>query len=228
MPLVYRKVDLNGGVPTIGAESTVIDFGADSRAYSGDVFRGPDGLLWMVATRSNYSDIWRKHVYFFKIDPSSNTVSTLAGVSKPFPLLSADTEDYILHRHDANANVTGNIPGMAADTSGRLHITFNIGAYAGSGGTTDLSPQDVYHMIVDGATVQTPFKIAELDQRYEAARCVPLAGGAMGVYYPTKENLRGGAIARRVIPAGSVVPGPEEIIRPYDPCLLYTSPSPRD
>lgn len=217
MPLVYRLISMAAGVPTMGAEATIVDFGSNSRGYSGDTFRGDDGRLWMVATRADWLDVTRKNVYLFRIDPATGTVTSLAGASKSMPLSRSDADDYILYTHDSSSSVTGNIPSMGRDAAGRLHISFNVGLAAGTGGTEDLSPQEVYHLIVDGSTVGAPFKIADLDQRYEAARCIPLAAGAMGIYYPSTEGLRGGSILRRVIPAGAVAAGAVETILARDP-----------
>lgn len=217
MPLVYRRITMASGVPTVGAAATVVDFGSNSRAYSGDTFRGDDGRLWMVASRSDWDDVTRKNVYLFRIDPDAGVVLTLGGASKPFPLSNTDANDYALYLHNTSASITSNIHGMARDAAGRIHISFNTGAAAGTGGTENLSPQEVFHLIVAGGVAGAPFKVADLDQRYEAARCIPLAAGAMGIYYPSTDGVRGGGVLRRVIPAGSDVPGPVETIIPYDP-----------
>lgn len=217
MTLVYRKVTFAGSAPEMGSESTVVDFGDDSRAYSGNAIRGDDGRIWMVASRSNYADVVRKGVYLFRIDPDAGQVLTLAGESNPFPLSNTQADSYKLYAHDESPDITGHIPAMARDSTGRLHISYNVGATAGIGGTTATSPQEVWHIIINGTSVSPPVKIADLDQRYEGAQCVPEASGAMGIYYPSLESRRGGGILRRVIPAGSMVPNAVETIKPYDP-----------
>lgn len=218
--LRYRKVSIAAGVATIAADVLVADMGDDSRWYSGDTIRGSDGLVWMIATRADYEDVSRKNVYFAKFNPDAQTITKLAGGAPlAWPVLNFHQTGFDIYQHSASSTVTGNIPAMAFDAAGRMHVSFNIGATAGSGGTGNLSQQDLMHMVVTGTTIGTPVKIGELDQRYESGRLAPLAGGAVGVYYPSKEALRGGNIMRRVIPSGLDGAGalPEETIMAYTP-----------
>lgn len=220
MTYKHRNLTFAGSVVTPSAENAVGSMGTDSRWYGGDALLRPDGYVWQVATRANYNDDYRKDVYLFKYDIAAKTVTNLNGsVTVAWPLADTDLPNFRLYQHNASTAITGNIPSMSFDDNGRVHISFNVGATAGSGGTQNLSAQDLMHLIITGTTPGTPFKIADLDQRYESGRCVPLSSGQMAVYYPTQEALRGGNIARKVIPANDNGSGisAEALVYSYSP-----------
>lgn len=131
MPLVYfATTALSGGSATWGSESALLDLGTDSRAYGGSTH--VDGVnLHFVATRANYADSERKHVYHLVLNTTTGAVTnsdgsvTIAAGDLPVDLTEANTS-FRVYQH-TGGNLTC-IPSLAPDTSNELHIVFADGS----------------------------------------------------------------------------------------------------
>lgn len=204
-PCAYRNITFSGANATVGSEVDVGNMGDDSRWYMGSTYRRTGDKIHQVCSRANYSDTYRKNVYYMVHDPVAETTSNARGtVTHAWPIEEADLVDFVIYTHDSSSSITGNIPFMVFDTSGRKHITYNVGAASGAGGTYDLSDQEFFHLIVsaDGATVSTGVKITDGDQRYETVTMTPRSDGSVALYYPSESDVRGGDLMRRVVPNG--------------------------
>jgi hypothetical protein len=200
MPLVVRSTSaLVAGEATWGSEVTLVDLDTDSRFYMGQAYAvGTD--IHIIATRANYTDTVREHVYYFVYKTATGAVTnhdgstSVASGSLPVTLAQANA-NFRLFTH-SGGNDEGGIPVLCFDSSGDPHVAFKDGT-----GTS----YAVKHIKRTAGVWDSPVSVATGDNRFTPLSLVPLSAGAVELYYtldPSTDWDVGGDVTRRTRDSG--------------------------
>jgi hypothetical protein len=177
--LVLRKTSaLSAGVATWGSEITLVDLDTDSRFYMGTaVAVGTD--IHIVATRGDWADTVRQHVYYFVYDTVTGAVknhdasSSVASGSLPVTLAQANAS-FRLFTH-SGGNDEGGAPALCFDTSGDPHVLFKDGTG---------SSYAVKHIKRTAGTWSSTTLVTTVDNRFNCPALVQLSGDRVEAWYP--------------------------------------------
>lgn len=194
--VVFSTTALVAGLATWAAEKTLVDLGTDSRFYAGPAFVvGTD--IHLVATRADYADTVREHLYYFIYDTVTGAVKnhdasvTVASGSLPVALAQANS-DFRLFTH-SGGNDDGGIPVFCFDTNGDPHVVFKDGAG---------SAYDIKHIKKTAGTWSSPVTVATADGHRTAFGLVPVSGARVEFWYVLDPGaswpLNNGNIVRKV------------------------------
>lgn len=211
MPLVhYNAPNLTGNVPSWSAESTLVDWGTDTRFYGGTNVLGPDGHIWFVATRSNFGDSFRRDVFLFRFDPANGDIKNLDGslvtakASQPINLAVSEASYRIV---TTTTNGHSSIPQICFDSAGNLHLLYSDGA------TNDTVR--AYHMTrpAGGGAFSTPQEVFNIRWRYNSYGIRASGTGVEMLAAVSSDGTRGGDIYKASRSAAGV----------YQPATLVRS-----
>lgn len=219
-PLVVRMLTFSGSTATVGAEIKIGDLGNDSRWYQGNAYLRPDGFIHQVATRADYNDNVREHVYYYKIDIANQKLITYDGaVERPWPVGITDL-NASFRIFQTPSGQTSNTPGFTFDSNGRVHISTQVGETTDGGGALP-SPQTLKYIIGSAGVFAAPVDVGQGTQRYNGSTVIPLAGGKVALLWPKdteSTDLRGGSIMIRELDAAQPASafGAERILMRHD------------
>jgi hypothetical protein len=192
---VVPTTALSAGVATWGTEVTLVDFGADSAFYIGTTLKVGTSIH-IVATKADYADTKREHVYYFIYNTATGAVTnhdgsySVASGSLPITLANADA-NCRLFTH-SGGNDEGGAPALCFDTTGDPHVIFKDGT-AGS--------YTVKHIKRTAGTWSSPVTVSTVESRYNCPVLAPLPGDWVEAWYPLDPNAlftRFGNMVRRL------------------------------
>ncbi|MEG3177066.1 BNR-4 repeat-containing protein [Sphingomonas sp. RB3P16] len=201
----YLAPTVTGNSPVFGAEETLVDYGVDTRFYIGNTKLGPDGFIWIVGTRGNYGDDYRRDIYLYRYNPANGDVANMDGsvvtpiASRPISLATAQAS-YRVVTTDATTNVnpasSANIPQICWDSAGNLHLIWGDGSTA----TNTI----IYHSIraAAGGALSAPTPIALQQNRYNGYGIRASGTGLEVLASISPDGTRGGTIYQYTRPSG--------------------------
>lgn len=201
MPLVrFATTALVAGVATWGSKVTLIDWGSDSRVYAGNgVLIGTD--FHIVATKADWLDTIREHVYYFVLDTTTGNIENHDGsvviLAANLPVdLSESNADFRLFTHSGGNE--GIIPALAFDTNGDPFVAFADGT-----GTAF----DIKVIKRTSGTWGSPETVDTTDFEHNLVAIGQLPSEEMELFYtldPGTDWARGGDMMRKVRSAAGV------------------------
>lgn len=208
----YTGVIYKNTTSAWASKLTFMDWGDDSRFYSGNCVVDGSGKIHFVVTRADFVDTYRRDLFYMIYDPVAGTMSNHDGshvvAEASFPIDLTDSNTYFrIYTHDTSGatdalKYSGNIPAMCLDSNGKPHVVFFNGlttgvGYAG-GGFADI---DIMYMNKVGASWSTPEIIGNCSQKYDGAAITALADGEVQVLMVSDSvsdnSARGGNILKR-------------------------------
>lgn len=197
--VLYKTTSLSGGVATWGAETSIVDFGTDSRVYMGPAFV-VGTKIHFVASKSPNVDTIREHVYYFVYDTVNGDLEnhdssfSVASGSLPMGLSDANTNCRLFAHSGGNGGIT---PYLAFDTNGDPLVAFTDGS--GSSYPVKVIKRTA------GTWASPETTGASADNRFDGPAIGQLPSGEMELFYaddPTSAWTRGGNMTRRVRSSG--------------------------
>lgn len=185
--VLYTATGVTGNTATFGAEKTLVDWGTDSRFYVSTPIVGPDGYIWIIGTRANFGDNYRRDFYLYRYNPANGTIENVDGsvsvvsASQPIDLTTSNASFRIVTSNPAGYGGGGV---CCFDAAGNFHFTYGDGLTD----TTVLG----YHIVrpAAGGAFSAPVMVYNPGNRYNSSALRPAADG--GIDFLAEVNLDGG------------------------------------